>query len=247
MPQGVRHVALDTSAPSPGAYDLLGRPDVLVHLAWAGLPNYGSLHHFETELPQQYGFLNSLIQSGLQSLFVSGTCYEYGMSNGEQRELSEGAAANPYAYAKTALRQQLQFLRSTKPFALTWARLFYMYGEGQPATSLLPQLAASVQRGDKSFGMSKGEQLRDFLPVEEVARCIVDLALYAPDAGIVNICSGRPKSVRNFVEQQLLRNGWNISLDFGKYPYPSYEPLAFWGSTAKLRSLIRVADDEATA
>jgi dTDP-6-deoxy-L-talose 4-dehydrogenase (NAD+) len=247
LPGKVRHVVLDLAEPSPDDYDRLGRPDVLVHLAWSGLPNYRSLHHFETELPHQYRFLRSLLRAGLPSLLVAGTCYEYGMSSGELAETVEALPSNPYAHAKVALRQQLQFLRTARPFALTWARLFYMYGNGQPAGSLYTQLATAAARGDTSFAMSRGEQLRDFLPVEEVARCIVELALTRRDAGTVNICSGKPVSVRAFVERLMADNDWQIELDLGKYPYPSHEPLAFWGSTKKLRALIGCGDGEAQA
>ena len=237
----VEYVALDIGSPPHDAYDCLGRPDVVVHLAWSGLPNYRSLHHFESELPRQYAFLRSLIEAGLPSLLVTGTCYEYGMTAGALTESMAAEPTNPYAYAKSALRQQLEFLRSTHSFELTWARLFYMYGSGQPATSLYPQLAASVARGDASFGMSRGEQLRDYLPVEAVARHIVDLATRCPGAGAVNVCSGRPISVRALVEQLLAQHGWRIELELGKYPYPAYEPLAFWGCSARLDGLLRYA------
>jgi len=235
---GVRHVPLDTATPSPDDFDRLGQPDVLVHLAWSGLPNYLSLHHFESELPRQYVFLQSLVQSGLRNLLVTGTCYEYGMINGELVESLEAAPSNPYAHAKAALRRQLQYLRDARPYALTWARLFYMYGPGQPATSLYSQLAAAVARGDRSFAMSQGEQLRDFLPVETVARAIVALALDHPDAGVVNICSGTPVSIRGLVERWKAAKRWDIELDLGRYPYPSHEPLAFWGSPRKLHALL---------
>jgi dTDP-6-deoxy-L-talose 4-dehydrogenase (NAD+) len=235
---GIRHVALDTATPSADDFDNLGRPDVVVHLAWSGLPNYRSLHHYETELPRQYVFLQSLVQAGLRNLFVTGTCYEYGMTNGELDESIEAAPSNPYAHAKAALRRQLQFLRDARPYALTWARLFYMYGDGQPTTSLYSQLAAAVARGDRSFPMSQGEQLRDFLPVDSVAHAIVELALEHSDAGVVNICSGSPVSIRRLVERWKAVNGWDIELDLGRYPYPAHEPLAFWGSSRKLQSLI---------
>ncbi len=233
----MRYVKLDHASPSSGDYEALGRPEVLIHLAWDGLPNYKSLHHFESELPRQYAFLRSLLDSGLPALVVTGTCYEYGKQNGEMAESFEGIPSNAYAFAKSALRQQLQFLRSTRPFGLTWARLFYMYGNGQPATSLYSQLLAAVARGDRSFSMSRGEQIRDFLPVEEVAKCVVDLALRDEGSGTVNVCSGRPVSVRAFVEHLISENGWNIMLDLGKYPYPDHEPLAFWGSAEKIRLL----------
>ena len=128
LPIGVHHVALNMTMPSPDDYDRLGRPDVLIHLAWSGLPNYKSLHHFETELPSQYTFLRHLVDAGLPSLFVTGTCYEYGMQCGPQHESMVSAPCNPYAFAKTALRQQLEYLSSLKNVKLTWARLFYMFG-----------------------------------------------------------------------------------------------------------------------
>lgn len=238
FPAGIRNVAIDVAQPSDDMYERLGKPDVLIHLAWAGLPNYQSLHHFESELPHQYAFLSSLVRSGLRSVLVAGTCYEYGMVSGEMTEELEAEPTNAYAFAKDALRKQLQFLRSTHPFHLTWARLFYTYGEGQPATSLYTQLVAACRRGDSTFAMSKGEQLRDFLPVEAMARNLVALATRCPDAGVVNVCSGKPVSVCAFVEDVAARHGWKIVLDLGKYPYPEHEPLAFWGSTRRLETLV---------
>ncbi len=237
LPAGVRHVNLDIGSPSHTDYDRLGRPDVLVHLAWAGLPNYRSLHHFETELPRQYAFLRSLVEAGLPSLLVAGTCYEYGMRCGELDESMTAQPANPYAYAKNALRQQLEFLRSKVAFKLTWARLFYVYGEGQAATSLYPQLISAIDRGDPSFKMSGGEQLRDYLKVAQAARLIADLAIHRRDADIVNICSGNPISVRVLVENLLKERGSKMLLSLGHFPYPDYEPLAFWGSIELLQRL----------
>lgn len=233
--EAVRIVEMDIAHATADCFEQLDRPDVLIHLAWDGLPNYKSLHHFETELPRQYHFLNSMINAGLPSLLVTGTCFEYGMQSGALSTVMPTNPTNPYGYAKDALRQQLEFLRSAKPFNLTWGRLFYMYGEGQPATSLYSKLREAVLRGDKIFNMSGGEQLRDYLPVGEIARQIVQLALAQNDMGSVNICSGAPISVRRLVEQWLYENNWEIELNLGCYPYPDYEPLAFWGDPLPLR------------
>lgn len=226
----VRVVEMDIACTTPDCFERLGKPDVLIHLAWDGLPNYKSLHHFETELPRQYQFLKTMVESGLPSLLVTGTCFEYGMQSGALSATMPTKPTNPYGYAKDALRQQLEYLKQIKPFNLTWGRLFYMYGEGQPNASLYPKLKDAVLRGDKIFNMSGGEQLRDYLPVGEVARQIVRLAMVQGNIGEVNICSGKPISVRRLVEQWLKDNNWNIELHLGYYPYPDYEPMAFWGS-----------------
>jgi dTDP-6-deoxy-L-talose 4-dehydrogenase (NAD+) len=235
---GASQVQLDIQAAPGDAFDLIGRPDALIHLAWGGLPNYRSLHHFEQELPAQYRFLRNLIAAGLNNLVVVGTCFEYGMQSGPLSEDLPARPDNPYGYAKDSLRRQLEYLRAAHPFNLTWARLFYLHGEGQTASSLLPLLRQAVARGDKAFNMSGGEQLRDYLPVTDVARSLVALALKQVDSGVVNLCSGQPISVRKLVEGWIAENNWSIELNLGHYPYPDYEPMAFWGVTEKLTSLI---------
>lgn len=235
LPSFGTSIHLDLAEADAGVYDDLGCPDVLIHLAWGGLPNYRSLHHFEQELPLQYQFLRTMVQSGLSSLFVAGTCFEYGMQSGQLHENMPAKPDNPYAFAKDTLCRQLTFLQNNLSFSMTWGRLFYLYGEGQAENSLYPQLQSAVQRRDDVFNMSGGEQLRDYLTVTEVARYIVDLAVLGKNIGVVNICSGQPVSIRSLVEGWIAENNWNIKLNLGHYPYPDYEPMAFWGDQRKLR------------
>lgn len=232
----VRWIPVDIKAPPADCFKALGEPDVLIHLAWAGLPNYRSLHHFETELPTQYRFISGLVRQGLSSLLTVGSCFEYGFQSGPLAANIETRPNNPYGFAKDSLRRQLEYLKRDHPFGLTWARLFYMYGEGQPETSLLSQLKRTVLEGRPVFNMSGGEQLRDYLPVTEVARLLVELALGEGDVGVINVCSGVPISVRSLVERWVRENGWKVELNLGHVPYADYEPMAFWGVSGKATS-----------
>lgn len=229
---------VDIHNPPADAFQRLGSPDVLVHLAWAGLPNYKSPVHLEFELPKQERFLELLVDSGLRCLVITGTCFEYGMQSGQMSEEMEPRPFTPYAIAKDMLRRRLEALKAEKSLALTWARLFYLYGEGQAEGSLLPQLRRAVERGDRVFNMSGGQQLRDYMPVEEVADSIVTLALSGVDNGTVNICSGKPVSVADLVREWIDRNHWTIDLNLGHYTYPDYEPMEFWGDRSKLDRLL---------
>ncbi len=219
-------------------YNLLGKPDVLLHLAWDGLPNYNSLHHFDSELPRQYNFLRAMVAGGLASLVVVGTCFEYGMQSGSLSETIETVPTNPYGYAKDALQKQLNYLKKNSHFNLTWARLFYVYGEGQSTFSLLSQLKKAIDDKETYFNMSGGEQLRDYLSVHKATNYLVALLFKQQDIGIINICSGKPQSVRSLVETWIADNQWDIRLNLGVYDYPSYEPLAFWGDQKKLNKVL---------
>ncbi|RYF26258.1 MAG: NAD(P)-dependent oxidoreductase, partial [Comamonadaceae bacterium] len=86
LPGGFDHVQMDLQSPPAAPFEVIGSPDVLIHLAWGGLPHYDSRHHFEVELPSSYGFLKALVDHGLPSLLCVGTCFEYGMVNGALHE-----------------------------------------------------------------------------------------------------------------------------------------------------------------
>ena len=76
--------------------------------------------------------------------------------------------------------------------------------------------------------MSGGEQLRDYLPIEDIVEQLADL-YESGRCGTYNICSGKPISVRRLVEKRVKERGSNIKLNLGYYPYPDYEPMEFWG------------------
>ncbi|MGL3104507.1 NAD-dependent epimerase/dehydratase family protein [Bradyrhizobium sp. BR 1432] len=234
----VDFVACDLAMDFKPALELCLKSDVLVHLAWSGLPNYRNFFHIGRNLPANLAFLEAAVATGLRQLMVAGTCFEYGMQYGPLTEDTETRPDTPYGFAKDTLRKSLELLQKDHPFTLQWMRLFYMYGEGQNPNSLLSQLDCAIDRGDDVFDMSNGDQLRDYLPIEEVAADFVRAAANSAQcSGVINCSSGRPISVLELVRQRCRARASCIRLNRGRYPYPDYEPMAFWGVPAKLDSL----------
>lgn len=236
---GVECVTLDIADPGSDPFSTLGRPDVLVHLAWAGLPHYRAASHVDDELPKQKHFLRACLAGGLRRVAITGTCLEYGMAAGELDELRTATPATAYAKAKHLLAADIEQVCAEVGADFTWMRLFYLFGEGQAPTSLYSQLCSAVRRGDTHFPMSPGDQQRDFLPIDVAASHIAALAL-GPGSGRVNICSGQPTTIHAMATQWLAQWGADIVLERGMYPYPDYEPFAFWGSTRKLRASLEL-------
>ncbi|MBU1260882.1 MAG: NAD(P)-dependent oxidoreductase [Planctomycetes bacterium] len=221
-------------------YKLFREPDVVIHLAWQGLPNYKDLFHIEKNLVSNIFFIKNLVEKGLKNLSVTGTCLEYGMQSGRLNEEMETNPDNSYAIAKDTLRKYLAELSKKYPLRYKWIRLFYLHGEGQNKNSILEQLKSAVGKNEKKFNLSGGEQLRDYLPVEKVAEYIVKISLQNKITGIINCCSGKPVSIRRFVENYISENKLDIKLNLGYYPYPDYEPMEFWGDTTKLDSILKI-------
>lgn len=219
-------------------YNFFKNPDIVIHLAWEGLPNYQQPFHIEKNLPIHIKFLQNLISFGLKDLTVVGTCFEYGMQEGCLNENMPSLPQNSYAQAKNLLRINLEEFQAKYPFSLKWLRLFYMYGEGQNSNSLFSQLEKAIENGDQMFNMSGGEQTRDYLPVEKMANYITEIALQNKYDGIINCCSGEPIAVKSLVQLYLKERNKNIILNTGYYPYNQYEPMHFWGDNTKLKSIL---------
>jgi nucleoside-diphosphate-sugar epimerase len=230
---------LEDFSPGINYFDFFKQPDIIIHLAWEGLPNYKSLFHFETNLPRHYAFLKNLVVNGASDITITGTCFEYGMKEGCLREDMVTDPANAYALAKDCLRKFLQQFQSVHPFALKWVRLFYMYGAGQNPKSIFSQLETAIRKGEKTFNMSGGDQVRDFLHVQEAASNIRSISTQKNLNGIINCCSGNPVKLADLVRNYLNKVNSNISLNLGFYPYNDYEPMEFWGDNSKLQTILK--------
>ncbi|MFX1363489.1 MAG: NAD-dependent epimerase/dehydratase family protein [Promethearchaeota archaeon] len=234
----VEYLVCDLNEPMENFFTFFKEPELLIHLAWQGLPNYKELFHFEKNVPSNYYFIKNLIKNGLKDISVIGTCLEYGMIEGKLSEAMKTNPVTPYGLAKDTLRKYLQQLKNKYEFKFRWIRLFYMYGEGQNPNSIIPHLNKALDANKEVFNMSGGEQIRDYLPIEKVAEYIVEISLQEKVLGIINCCNGEPISIRKLVENILKKRNKTIKLNLGYYPYPDYVPMSFWGDNSKLKQII---------
>ena len=107
--------------------------------------------------------------------------------------------STPYAQAKADAFAALSQLLPQHAIEFAWCRLFYLFGEGEDARRLVPYLRAKLKAGEPAE-LSSGTQIRDYLDVRDAGRMIADAAL-GPVQGPVNICSGKPITVRQIAEK----------------------------------------------
>ena len=230
-------VVADLSQARTDWFELFGKPDAVLHLAWGGLSNYMDSYHVDVELPMQLKFLQSLIDSGLKKLVVAGTCYEYGLSSGAISESQMTNPNTPYGVAKDSLRKALFEIRSKKDFELTWARVFYPYGEGQSENSIYSQLTKAISSDEKEFAMGSGVQMLDFIQVTRVAKALRTFVTETKGVGLINVGSGEPQSVIEFVKKLIYHFESNIVPRVGAVADREYESLSFWSDNDLLDSL----------
>lgn len=234
----VTFIEYDISIPYDNLFDKFKSPDLILHLAWEGLPNYKNYLHIEKNLVNNIYFLRNIICSGAKDITVLGTCFEYGLKNGKLHEDIETAPCTYYGLAKDTLQKTLKLLCEEYNVTYKWIRLFYVKSNRSGDRSILGLLNEALSAGEKSFNMSGGEQLRDFMNISDIISHICKITSQKDVTGIINCCSGIPISIRKLVENYIEEKKKEIGLNLGYYPYPDYEPMAFWGDTNKLKKII---------
>lgn len=215
---------------------LHARPKTIILLSWPGLPNYNKTFHLTRNLPACVELLEALVACGLRTIVITGTCYEYGLSEGSLAESVPTNPVNYYAIAKDSLRRAAQYVSSARDLQLCWLRIFYPYGPGQNKRSLYPTLMNAIMGGKQFFEMSQGHLIRDFLKVEIVASHILSLALSSTANGIYNIGSGEPCSVLDFADRLVRKYDSQLVLKPGRIPVRDDEPKAFWADMTRFNS-----------
>ncbi len=205
------------------------RGNIILHCAWNNVQNVHDSSHFFHAL-EQLEFLKKVSVSNPAKLIVTGTCYEFGNSTGPISVSDVPVPNTPYGAAKDFVHKAaLKIICEDNNIDFTWARLFYIYGIGQHKNSIYTQLTEAIQRGDKNFNMSLGEQLFDYMNISEVVDCLFKIATqYSPS--VLHVCNGYPTSLRSLAEKIIEDSYSSLTLNLGYYPYRLKDSLAIWGA-----------------
>jgi nucleoside-diphosphate-sugar epimerase len=208
--------------------------EVLVHLAaHTGNVPYDSLANcLQWNLIAVLALFEQARLAGIRRFVVAGSCFEYGRSGERYAAIPTDAPLEPtnsYAASKAAASIALCRWAEEHLLSLDLLRVFHVYGEGEAETRFWPSLRRAAMAGD-DFQMTMGEQIRDFMRVEDVARTFLDRSideLSTSQVKVFNLSSGHPITIRAFAEGWWKQWEAKGSLLFGAVPYRSNEVMRY--------------------
>ena len=184
------------------------KADSILHLAWNVTPGVYWTHPDNTRWARATADLaRAFTASGGRRFVGAGTCAEYDWSAGRCDERTTAIApATPYGRAKVDAWRDVQQIAADSGASAAWGRIFWLFGGANEHPSrLVPTILRAIRVGEPALCTS-GEQLRDFLHVDDVGDAFA--ALVASDVeGAVNIASGEPRRVRDVIEGVASRLG----------------------------------------
>ena len=212
------------------------KPKVCVHLAWYVEPgNYLQDLRSVSCLKQSLDLLEELSGSGCGRVVMVGSCAEYGVMSELAQEDGDTWPNTLYGACKLALSHVVRELAANMGMEFAWGRIFCIYGPYEDPRRVLPALITSLAKGER-FAATSGQQVRDYLYVEDVAKGLLALA-ETDDGGIFNICSAEPVSMRELMESVGNIMGCKELIRFGQVSASGHDPVFVCGDNRRLLGL----------
>ncbi len=213
------------------------KPTHLLHLSW-----YTVVGKYWTSLENVRWVQASLelllvfAANGGKRVVMAGTCAEYDWKYELYSEQTTPLVpATLYGSCKHALQVMVDAFCRQTGLSYAWGRIFFLYGPHEHPDRLVSSVIRSLLQGEPAR-CSHGNQLRDFLHVEDVGHAFVML-LNSDMEGAVNIGQGTPTAIREVVEiisDQL--HGKHL-IQLGALTTSPNDPPALIADTHRLKSI----------
>jgi len=176
------------------------RPDCAVHLAWyVATGKFWMAPENLDCVAMSLSLAKVLAHSGCKRFVGIGTGYEYDSDYGFLSEdITPRRPGSLYGVCKNATGEILQAYCRKTAMQFAWARIFHLYGPAEAEARLVSAVILSLLNGQVAK-CTHGEQIRDYLHVEDVAAALWAIAK-SEFCGPVNVGSGQPVKLRKIVE-----------------------------------------------
>ncbi len=195
-------------------------PTVVFHLGWHGVGNEARNDFAQVDL----NLRSSLVLADLArelgcSAFIGlGSQAEYGPCSRRVNEEVPTLPTTLYGAAKLSCYHLCRTFLSQTSVRFAWLRLFSSYGPRDKTSWMLPYLITTLHQG-ASPDLTPGEQLWDYIYVDDVCRALLAVAKTETAGGVFNLGSGVARPLRATIEYIRDRVAPSLALGFGKIPY----------------------------
>lgn len=193
------------------------KPDVVVNLAWYGIPNFSYKNSKKNLLDQKFFFEKIKNIQSIKKIVSFGSCWEYRKKSGICLENDLVRKDTFFNKSKFKIKVYLEDLCKEKSIDFFWLRLFYVFGPYQKKKSLLPSLIFAIKNKKKN-PVNSINNTNDFVYVGDVCKLIYKLLMSkTAKKGTYNIGSGKLTSVKKIIE--IVYNYYNLKLEKKKIKY----------------------------
>lgn len=220
------------------------RPEIIIHLAGGPVRSTDYKDVRECIDISQRGSWNvidaALKLPSLEKFIFLGSCEEYGSIDVPFIESSQELPSTAYGLAKLSTTRYLQALSRIYDFPSLILRPSVVYGPGQNEKMFLSDLITHLLN-NKKFDMSRGEQTRDFVFIEDIVRAILlAIEVKKVNGEIINISSCSPILIKDLAREvaNLVHDDAFNLISYGTKDYRLGESMHYFADNSKSKTLL---------
>lgn len=240
LPSSVKFVCIDflSNAGDENLFELLGSPEICIHLAWRDGFEHNSCNHI-LDLSNHFQFIKNLADKGVSQFAIAGSFREYGVMGGMADDSLIKTPNNLYSLAKLTLKTALEIYFDKKDITLQWLRPFTVYGDDVMNNSIMSKILTWEKEGRKTFPFTNGDEQYDYIHVCDLAYQIAAIVHQKEIAGVIDCCSGKPQRLGDRIEQFLVENNLRIRPEYGKFQTRQYDSSVIYGNYEKIGTILK--------
>ncbi len=153
------------------------------------------------------------------------------------KETDDFIPASPYSMSKYCAEVALKTFSEIKEKKYTILRMFNFLGSNMP-TNFFPSQLKEKLRHNEDFSMTLGEQVRDYLYLNDVIEALLLAGITDKTNEVYNVCSGQGVSIRELAEKAKTIMGSNSKIHCGAIPYRDNEVWNMVGDNSKIKDCL---------
>ncbi len=216
------------------------QPDIVFHLA-ASLNRDRSFDSFDESHSVNFdGTLNLLLalqDVDYENFIFASTSEIYGSNKAPFIESQIPDPTSPYSLTKVFSENLIKTFSKNYDKKFMILRIFNFFGKGMSPQFFIPQMMTSL-RNNTTFKMTKGEQKRDFLYLDDLLEAMLLCAGCTAQNETFNVCSGKAVTLKQLVLEMKLKLNSKSEIVFGALPYRKNEVWNMIGDNTKIRAAI---------
>ena len=213
----------------------LFQPEIVFHLAWDGIPDFSS-EMCAKNLQNSIDFISNVARmESCKKVIIAGSCFELKNPKGACDAEDDSSPENYFSWAKYSLRKFSEIICETHSVSFAWFRIFYVYGDRQKKSSLIPMAIDSYKRGQNPQIKSPFNS-HDFIYIDDLVDLLYRASIVEYKSGVYNASTGKSVSVIDVLkicQELILGNMLSDDLFGGHQKNLSDNRVNYWGSNYK--------------
>jgi len=215
------------------------KPEIIYHLA-ANINRNRDFSIYENmkaiNVQGTLNVLRALENIDAHFIFTS-TSEVYGNNSSPFHENQIPKPVSPYSLTKMSAEFLIETFCNQHNKKYTNLRVFNFFGKNMPESFFIPQMINSLKRSE-DFMMTKGEQVRDFLYIDDVIDALLLTATNTNSYGeTMNVCSGKGTQLSQLAKAVNTTMRSKAKIVLGAIPYRDNEVWEMIGDQSKIKRI----------